>query len=474
MIDTINIKPMKKILFVIALIAMYSCSKTQKADIGGVTTPVTPPTDTVKVTVPADSFTVDNKWECQVDGVSYSGTIDTSFIRLNSSLADTVIDCNGTSETNHANIHFQIRIDRTRKPGLINTGLANAMLVFDTITPHFLIAAQGYYTSGINFSIDSMNTEKVKGTFSGSVSLENAIAGSSDHSVTNGKFSCEFGKRNLKPNHFSFSDNGTVITGYFNSAKITSDCLIFEGQPYGFDGAQKFTLLVRTGGTIKPGTYSNTDGDAGLRFYTPSIYKYYINDTLGRLKVTIDNVDGDKVNGSFDGVAYDSKVISGSFTCNTKDYIPETDHADKWKFTEDEQAFFLYNIYGGNVLSANLSQVNTKYYLTVNGESDNGNSQFKMVLKSGLPIATGTIYESKLSANSLDSFYFKSNTRIWNGNTTYLFSNDYYDTYCRIDTIDNYQVAGSIYGKIIIGTQGPGSPTGTSTDLKEGSFRATF
>ncbi|MEO7044658.1 MAG: hypothetical protein ABI091_05075 [Ferruginibacter sp.] len=461
---------MKKIFSVIILIILYSCAKTPNDK----QEPPTPPVDTSKVVIPKDSFTVDNMWECQIDGVPYQGTIDTSFIHINSSYADTIIDCNGTSINADANIHFQIRVNKAQTRDLINTGIGNAMLVFDTITPNFLIAAQAYYTSGINYIVDNMNADKISARFSGSLSLQNAVNGSSNHTVTNGKFSCRFGKGNHRPNNFSFTDNSTLITGYFNSAKITSNCLILEGQPYTFDGTQKFTLLIRTGGTIKPGTYYSTDGDAGLRFYTPSIYRYYINDTMGTLKVSISKVDGNKVEGTYDGVSFDGKVISGTFASAVKNYIPQIDYADKWKFTEDEQPFFLYNIYGGNVTSANRSQVGSNYFLTVNGESDNGDSQLKLILKSPSPIVAGTIYESKVSENSIDSFYFKSNTRIWNGNTTYLFSNDYYDTYCRVDSIDNYHVLGTIYGKINISTQGPVSNTATSTNIKEGNFRASF
>src|SRR6185295_16170473 len=79
----------------------------------------------------------------------------------------------------------------------------------------------------------------------------------------------------------------------------------------------------------------------------------------------------------------------------------------KWGFSENN-TFSLYNIYGGNVLSAVKTQVGSLNYLTVKGESDNGASNFKIVLRSGAFTLGPGIYPSGALpvANNLDSFIY--------------------------------------------------------------------
>ena len=57
-------------------------------------------------------------WQAQVDGVSYIGTIDTSYTIYDSSLIsghpDTLLSCTGTSSDKRANIHFQFLINAAK------------------------------------------------------------------------------------------------------------------------------------------------------------------------------------------------------------------------------------------------------------------------------------------------------------------------------------------------------------------------
>jgi hypothetical protein len=197
---------------------------------------------------------------------------------------------------------------------------------------------------------------------------------------------------------------------------------------------------------------------------------------VGNVKVTISSVTGNIVTGTFSGVNNTGKgILNGKFSCRVKNYQPQTDSVNKWQFGLDEH-IFLYNLYGGNVLNAGLSQNAGRYLLTVNGESDNGSSTFKMVLSSNSPLTTG-VYQTKDIFNSpgltIDSLYFRSQTRIWNGNTTYFSTEDFsqFPAYCRIDAIDANGVTGTLYGKIIIFLN---SGSITSAYMRAGKFRASF
>jgi hypothetical protein len=374
--------------------------------------PVTPPT--------APLFTVDSKWGCQVDGVAYSGTIDTSFISFinpgGSTLQDTLLECNGTSFDKKANIHFRVRINRTSTNFRdISTNYYNGWISFDTVSTKFLIAGNGNLNAEVIFHVDTIVENKLKMSFQGKMYADN---NSSQHTVANGKFSCEFGKGNNEPKFFSFKVDATGYAGFFTSANLVSNALILDGLPYSADGGQRFRMILKTGGTIKPGTYTSAAGEVGLQFYTPSIYPFYVNDSLGSLLLTISSVTANIVKGYFSGTNKDGKVISnGLFSCQVKNYVPQIDSVNKWSFCEDDYTFF-YNIYGGNIIDAKKTQAGNNHVLTVNGESDNGTSRFKLILSSTSAIAQGKVYSTDnfpSSQNSLDSLSFNSNTKIWNG-----------------------------------------------------------
>src|SRR5882757_1926503 len=104
-------------------------------------------------TPPPPVFTVDNTWQCQVDGVSYSGTIDTCFTQLDR--IDTAISCNGTSADKKANIHFLVRINRGLNGGTSTfSTLTNGQLFFDTSSAHLLQTGISAGPS-INYQVDT-------------------------------------------------------------------------------------------------------------------------------------------------------------------------------------------------------------------------------------------------------------------------------------------------------------------------------
>jgi hypothetical protein len=169
----------------------------------------------------------------------------------------------------------------------------------------------------------------------------------------------------------------------------------------------------------------------------------------------------------------DGLAINGNFSCRVKNYQPQPDSVNKWSFGEDE-SIFLYRLYGGNVLNAKLSQNGSRYLLTVNGESDQGKSVFKMVISANAPIATGTYLSGYMSYNNkLDSLYFQSDTKIWNGNGTYLFTEDFmqFPAICKIETIDQHQITGTMSGYMRI-MLNSGSFSGAW--IKQGKFRASL
>src|ERR1700752_3486130 len=85
------------VIFVSALLTV--CKKNDKA--------LPPP-------APVD-FIVNNRWECDINGVRYSGTVDTSFLQFTGlpGSMDTILFCTGTSDNKEANIQFELYINRT-------------------------------------------------------------------------------------------------------------------------------------------------------------------------------------------------------------------------------------------------------------------------------------------------------------------------------------------------------------------------
>lgn len=107
---------------------------------------------------PYTGITVDNKWQCEVDGVQYFGTIDTSFSKMG---PDTLINCTGTSNDKKSNISFWIRINRRNYANSISSQY-NANFSFDTSSTDRWVST---LSNEINFKVDSIESDKLKGFF---------------------------------------------------------------------------------------------------------------------------------------------------------------------------------------------------------------------------------------------------------------------------------------------------------------------
>lgn len=463
------------LLPLLTLFVVAGCSK--PADPTPAPTP-TPGGGTTTPTAPASTFSVDGKWECLVDGVPYKGTVDTSYIVVgpSSTGGDTTIWCTGTSDNKRANIHFRFSVNRSAYSlPTINTS-SRGHFTFDTSGSGFL---QASYNGGVNiaYTVDTLKEGKIKARFSGTANDVSLISGGPVHTISAGSVSCEFGKGNGEPKFFSFtSTNNPIATGnmagFFRRARLLTNEIMLEGIPFAYEPTSKFRLVVRTGGTVKPGVYKSSQGEVGLQYYVPSLTTHYVNDSLGDLTVTITSVSDNVVKGTFSGSNFNGTPITeGAFSCRLKDYRPQAELLTRWQFSFDEQALG-YNCYAGNVTGAVKSQVAGRYLLTVNGESDHNSSVYKLVLSSSAPLTTGLYRANPYGGtNRIDSVYFRSNEPLWNGNTTYLYSAFNVDTWCRVDSLDANKVVGSLYGKLAVFYSSGGS---SATDVKLGTFRGTF
>jgi hypothetical protein len=429
---------------------------------------------------------INGSWQCQVDGINYNGTIDSSFTRIDSSFyhdfPDTIIYCTGTSSDKRANIHFQLDFNRHTIRNLpYYSTTSGGVFNFDTCSDNILSASNN--TSEIRFTLDSISTTALQAHFDGTASCLTPNANSCCHTITNGKFTAGFRGGNHDPNSFRYTtspsnlnltgfDPGLVL-GYFNEARLISNSLVLDGTPTAWGHSSKFRLIIRTGGTVQPGVYHSEDGNVGLQLYIPSYYRNYVNDSLGSLTVTITQVNGDVVLGNFSGNSPGGTVASGSFAVRIKNYVPEVDSANKWAFGEDE-TLFSYRTFAGNILNAALTQISGRYYLTVNGESDRRASVFKLMLSSVVPIKKGT-YASRnqwgVPSDRIDSLYFISPEKIWNGNNTFLFSDSYSPSIVQIDSIDANHVEGVLMGVLNIYLSSSGV---TTAYIREGKFIASF
>lgn len=412
----------------------------------------------VVVTESMTDITVDNKWQCDINGVLYSGTMDTSFINIINSQGtpfyDSLVYFTGTSTDKKSNIAFWINVKRNLYPnGVFSSSAWMSSLSIDMGTDDYWSSVLGS-PDKIDFVVDSFTTKKLKGTFGGRFPNKQHTAWIE---VTNGKFSCEFGKGNKEPKQISFVGADSIY-GYTRYARLEANTLIIDAAIYqAFSGAT-YRLMIHTGGTIKPGTYESTDGNVGFNYYTPSIYHYAVGDSLGKMSVTITAVNGDVVEGTFHGNSDyidQQEITNGKFRCRVQNYIPQQDSADKWKFFIDYYSLADYRIYGGNVTKAAKTFVNNRYYLTINGTSDNDKSPFKLSVFSTSPIDTG--YYRALPGNKIiESLYFKTGATY-----PFIFDSGSGSIYCHIDHIDANGVSGTM------GT--------LETDwLRRGSFTASF
>lgn len=439
------------LLLVFAISVNTSCKKTPASD--PVIPDQQPPVDTTVTTPPeppAPDIIVDNKWQCEVNGILYSGTIDTGF---QDAQFDSLIYCTGTSNDKKANIAFWININRKAHPdGVLSSVSYDAYMNFDTASTAIYTSSPAY---DIKIAVDSFVANKIKGTFSGVLSNYGGVP----PAVRNGKFSFQFGKGDNEPKQMSFIADDS-IPGYIHYARIESNTLIIDGLPYkNFSFQDRFRLMIHTGGTIKPGTYKSKDGNAGFNFYRPSVNICNVGDTLGDLTVTINSVNNNIVEGTFNGYSEveANPVANGRFRCRVINYKPEADSVNKWKFLEDFYYLSHYSIWGGNVTKSTKSKIGSLYYLTIKGQSNHNASQFKLVIKSLSPIDTG-MYENNPHVNNVDSLYFKTGDK-------YFFQYDNFDqrVYCHIDAIDDKKVSGTI-GQIV-----PGGEL-----IRKGYFSGTF
>jgi hypothetical protein len=437
-------------LLFLLIIALVSCDKNNDNNT------ITPVTD----------FDVTNTWECQIDGVNYSGSIDTSFFEIFGNMApDTMVYCTGTSADKKANIHFRLRVNRTGwKHDSLITQASSAEFNFDTSSATRFRAYQNI--GGITFHVEGLTGTKCKGRFDGIMS-----AGiGSGAVVKNGKFSFDLGKGSSEPKFLVCQADNVPIRGYINNVQFLSNTLIMDG--LGFWGDSTFQLMVRTGSQVKPGVYQSQNGDVGFRAFRPSIVTHYTSDVVGNLTVTIQSVSGNIVEGVFSGQSQGSttgssaNISGGKFRCRIKNYVAQQDSVNKWGFSESNQLQYPFKTWGGNILYATRSSDAIFNYVTVYGESDRGNSTFKVKLHSPTPLAPG-IYQSG-NPIGLDSIYF--NSAPLNG---YYYQTGTEVLACQVDSIDNDKIVGKFYGELNF-KDNPSSAFVYRPAVRRGYFRAYF
>lgn len=439
-------------LFTVLLFS--SCTKTAQPQPGNNDTTTTdPPVDT-------STYTVANVWECDIDGVHYSGTVDTSFMRIVFPYytVDSVIVCTGTTADKKTQVHFKVALNRQTSPGGIDNEAgppANTFLVFDTAADNLFIANVNLAPDRVNYTLDTLVGENIKISFGGTITDQKFTT----HNIS-GKFSCRLNTGNNEPNKFycELAGDHFKSDGYFTSAIFSANTINLIGIAYMGDPLYQFKLSIRTGGTIKPGTYSNRNGDVFFSAVPSGSITgdYYIDDTVGNVSVTIFSVEGNVVHGSFSGTGRLGDAIeNGTFTCRIPNYQPQQDADTRWSFGAwVNPSFGDYSCYAGNTTSAVLSEVNGKHYLTVNGESDHGASVFKLVVSSLFDtIHPGYYYFIDTYDEFLDSFYFRSAVPTWDRKLTNLYIDRSVMGFggtltCVIDTLDDKHVTGILFGKL--------------------------
>jgi hypothetical protein len=410
-----------------------------------------------------NNFTVTNTWNCDIDGVHYSGTVDTSIMHRypypQTTMADTLLICTGTSNDKKANIHFYLWINRKAwGHDSILTHVGANSVIFDTTGLDYYVSRHN--RGDVIFKITNFSGTKIRGTFYGSIAPNN---GGMEREVTNGEISFDIGHGNNEPKFFSYTAKNVPVSGYIKRARHISNTLIMDG--ISFTGDSTFELMVRTGGQLRPGIYESIKGDVGLEGWRPSIVTHYVSDTAGNLTVNIQSVNNGIIEGTFSGMAQGdagptttASIVDGKFKCRVLNYTPQQDSANKWGFVESNGLQYPYNIYGGNILSAKRSQEGPVYFITVLGESDHGLSAFKIKLRAWAPLTTG-MYEYVGLGSTMDSIYFKRNAypsfelQVYNG-----------PVYCMVDSLDNEKIVGRFYGR----------PHNGANAMRKGFFRARF
>lgn len=439
--------------------------------------PVTPvdtlPRDTVP---PIDTFSVVNQWQCTIDGTTYSGKIDTSFRQMFFPYqgADTLVIATGTSADKKIHIHFKAAMNRQGNPGS-GIDYSNSYLVFDTAAYNLYIG-RGYSQFGsLKYVVDTFINDNAVISFSG-VLLDNENA---SHQVT-GAFSCKMNTGDNDPNKFFCWADSNKKAGYFISSKMNANTLVLEGINYSdLYPLEQFQLAIKTGGTIRPGTYKSSDGNVGFICYGGNFHPYYyVDDSLGNMTASIESVDGNIIHGSFSGTDNTlGKITAGSFTCKVDDYIPEAISENRWSMNMLGNVPFneLYQLFAGNITKAVKTNNNGRNYLTIQGQSDNDASVFKIVISSELPLTKGQYKLSEYNANQVDSLYFISGMPTWDNKLVkYIADSETSrfggDVYVFIDEVDDKHVTGWFYGDMY--SNDYGSVFGGY--LHKGTFNTSF
>ncbi len=412
-----------------------------------------------------DDIPVTNKWQCEIDGVLYSGNVDTSFVETSpGNPARSIVYATGSAADGKANIAFRIQVGGGLAPSVIQS---NSFISYDTLSEDNLAS---YSFTTIDFLVEIFSTQKFSGTFTGKVRK----ADGSFATVTNGKISFETGRTTASAQMADFTLQNQYIEkshvfGPVRSATFQYNTLVLDG--LAFQTQSTYQLQIRTGASIKTGTYKSTLGEVGFQTYLPSIVTHYVSDSLGDLVVNITNVNGNIVSGNFsgniirqDGIFAAAQLTKGYFRCRVKNYDPGVDSVNQWRFDADNRGQFPFFTAGGNVTNASIRQSIYGYTLSVNGYSDKGKSKFHLNITANNPIVPG-LYP--LSVFSIDSCYFSK--------PSIPFCN-YYNTqsnfYVRIDAINAQEVTGGFYGGFLQGAQLYGS--GWVLQCRKGYFKAKF
>ena len=425
------------------LICFLSCSK-------GTDAPVDPGPDT-RVDSTVTPVVADGKWEITIDGKSYSGSVDTSFAQnVFNTNVDTLIVAAGTSADKKAHILFNIAMNRKAFPVNGVNLLLNSHLIFDT--SNFNRGTSFINGSpSINYQLDTFNATRVVVRYSGTMTNRTGL-----HSFS-GKLSFELNKGTKEPNTFACQLELSKQSGYFMNACFSANTLVLNGTYYRDLAHKSFRLLVKTGGTITPGTYKSSDGDVAIYVVEPGYTgnSYYIDDTSGTATVVIESVSGNIVKGSFSGTNWNAnRIHSGNFICRVGNYVPQTIAATRWSFGAwVGSPFGFYEAYAGNVVSAVKTSSNGRNYLTINGESDHGKSVFKIVVSSTSPITKGSYILNGFPNNVLDTLYFKSGVTTWDGTVPRLWADlgaspSGIGTGVFIDSMNNSGLSGRFYNRL--------------------------
>jgi hypothetical protein len=421
-----------------------------------------------------------NSWQCMIDGVSYSGTVDTSFMEVVYYTSfDSIIVCTGTSANGKAHIHFKVSMNRTKFPAIGVDNGSNSYLVFDTAASNLFVGNLSLSTPAlINYALDTISGKNLVISYSGELRDQHLV-----HHTINGKFSCRLNTGNNDPSKYYFLLDSVRRWGYFTSAMVNANTLVMEGVDYMDFPFNPFRLIIRTGGTIKPGIYRNNSGDVsfkGIQLAGGITGNFYVDDSIGDLTVSIESVNGNIIKGNFFGLnALGYKIEGGTFICRVANYAPENDAVNRWAFGAwIDPAFGVYNSYAGNVTSAAKTTASGRNYLSIAGESDNGMSRFKITLSSSYLLTTGIYQLHNSTSNVIDTIYFKSGIPAWDGIVPHLFVDASVasrggETYCSIDTLDNNHVVGSFYGTIFDNLEDNLNGSGPR-EIHKASFRAVF